>query len=275
MGGEQPIPHPSGMTDWIGLPNQSGQGAGAAGWPRRVGSRAQLEHLRAPSQRVGWPTFLSPTPGSRPPPISGRTCVHGMESLRPCPAGWGKRGVPQGVTEFQAWGAPAQPCMALSSWSGRAVAAGPVGEVGSSATWDGEPDTSVYRRRPHPGGSQEWGECPSLSPSPQEPEPRATSVYWMGEGLAAAVEVAGPLFSRANSWRDPTLCGRVRGHQNRHHWLVSYWERGGGDITGCRGKGWALGGTSGRGSGRHLLKPGLMSDSPGHRLLTPGPGQPL
>lgn len=105
---------------------------------------------------------------------------YGVLEAMPC---WvGEEGCAPGGDGVPGLGAPAQPCMALSSWSGRAVAVGPVGEVGSSATWDGEPDTSVYRRRPHPGGSQEWGECPSLSPSPQEPEPRGDQRLLDGGG---------------------------------------------------------------------------------------------
>lgn len=105
VGGAQPIPPlDRDGGDWIGLPNQSGQGR-EAGWPRRVGSRALPGHLGAQGQWAGWPTFLSPAPSPTGPTVcilSGRFWKTAVCAL------WGG-------TEFQPWEALAEPCVALAA----------------------------------------------------------------------------------------------------------------------------------------------------------------
>lgn len=235
MGGAQPIPHPSGMTglDWAPKPVRPGRSGRMA---EEGGEQRQPEHLRAPSQWVGWPTFLSPTPGSR-------TCVHCMGYSRPCPAGWGKRGVPQGMTEFQAWGAPAQPCMAPSVSSG-------AGHQGRRA-WH-----LVTACCPHPGGSRAWGGCrtPLSQPAPKSQSLAVTSRLLDGGGAPEA-----GLLPRWRWWdleAAPLLTGKLLAGPH----FLQQGQRS--------SKSTPL-------AGFLLLKPGLMRDSPGHRLLTPGPGQPL
>lgn len=160
------------------------------------------EPSRAPqgSQPVGGVAHIpQPHPRQQATPISRRTCVHGMGSSRPCPAGWGERGVPQGVTEFQAWGGPAQPCMALSSWAGQAVAAGPTGTESLTHLFTACAHTRVAARS---GGH--------AGPSPPAPKrqslARPAFIGW-GRGLLCGGGGGPPrlpLFSPANSWRDPS-----------------------------------------------------------------------
>lgn len=117
---------------------------------RRAGSRAQPEHLRAPSQWVGWPAFLSPTQAAGYPHLSqGLWARCGVLEFMPCWAG-GEGCVPQGRTEFQAWGAPAQPCMHPQAAPGLAPGCGP-----------------------HPGG-RGMGDAGPLSPSQPAPRARAS-----------------------------------------------------------------------------------------------------
>lgn len=196
--------------------------------------------------------------------------MHGMGYSRPRPAGWGKRGVPQGMTEFQAWGAPAQPCMApsVSCWAGHQ----------GRRAW-----LLVTACGPHPGGSRAWGGCRTRlsQPAPKSQSLAVTSRLLDGEGPAAGLL---PRWRRWDLEAAPLLTGKLlagphfrqQGQRSSKSTPLAGFLLGErrGDVTGCRGTGWTLG-TRGRGSGRHLLKPGLMRDSPGHRLLTPGPGPPL
>lgn len=154
--------------DWIGLPNQSGQG-GAAGWPRRVGSRAQPGHLGAPGQWVGPATFLGPAPGSRPPSDLHRTqCVCSVGYPWPSPAGW------VWESEVCAWSsgdrAPALRSPALPAWPSAPVRTrqGQLrepGECGASSPqgayvlWPGARSRAQGIRDPCPPASPQKPEC--------------------------------------------------------------------------------------------------------------------
>nr|KAF6280249.1 chloride intracellular channel 3 [Pipistrellus kuhlii] len=120
---------------------------------RRAGSRAQPEHLRAPSQWVGWPAFLSPTQAAGHPHLSQGLCAGcGVLEAMPCWAGGegcapGEDGVPGLGSPGPALHAPPPG----SSWAGTGLWPTP--------RWQGH---GGRRRTPLPASQ------------PPEPEPRLT-----------------------------------------------------------------------------------------------------
>lgn len=105
--------------------------------------------------------------------------------------------------------------------------------------------------------------------------PRSRMGRWKLWGLRGCPHLTGRVLAGS-------LCCIFRGSQSLHHRLASYWERRESDTAVCwsggvgsSGPGLDPGHRSGGQVGEYLLKPGLMRDSPGHRLLVPSPGPPL
>lgn len=195
MGGVGRIPQP--RPTWQAPPSPAGLLCAWYGWSRPRPAWGGLEEVCTP--------WGGRVPAREPGPHPARPSQ---------PPGW--LGEPGGTSPGTQGRAPLLPPVATHPDCGRR----------------GTPDPSPSQP-PHPGATGWPCPLPEKSVYLLRKELREAGSSLLGGRMgwgSGDMGPRGPPLSQASSWQGHTFCGTVRGHQSLHHWLVSYWERRGGDI---------------------------------------------